>query len=652
MAGYVHWIDLYDENNTRVDPVENPRPYSPEKTCGRCHDFKSIAHGWHFNAASDQSSAPGRPGLPMIWSDARTGTHLPLSYRGWKGTHTPQQLGISHWQMAAKFGGYLPGMASPLANPKSENPTNADVASESPVTASVDRSRITGNLPIDCMLCHFRPGSGYSSFAWTEQIQEQNFSYAPTAALGIGVVTGNLKRLKDDLDLSSAEAIEQLPTIKYEPNRFRSDGKVFIDLIRKPSNESCYYCHTNMPSDGPKGDRWMHDDDVHLRAGLSCADCHRNGIDHETVRGFEGEQHKHGSITATLSCQGCHLGNQADLTAGRMGAPRPAHLGLPPLHFEKLSCTACHSGPALNSEIERVLTSTSHQLGSHIKRTGQELPAIFSNVILPVSGDAPLDEESAGSRFTPHRLMYPSFWGYIRDGKLQPINPEKAFELIRRPLKIRKDFTEEIGEVKLTLSQRKQILGDDKLARLKPEELNDQQRDLIQRAETTERKKQIDERLSAALKEIESAYSGTQPVFVSGGAGVSLTSEGNLKELSLAELGEAAQPYGWPTAHTVRPAQQSLGVNGCTECHGENANFFYAALTPISVLPGQEIQPVPVHQLQHVDIVRLSQWSKMFAGRSIFKVVSLALFGLTATILVAAVAVNLSSTWRSNDRRR
>ena len=29
---------------------------------------------------------------------------------------------------------------------------------------------------------------------------------------------------------------------------------------------------------------------------------------------------------------------------GRMGAPEPIHKGLPPVHLEKLSCTACHSG--------------------------------------------------------------------------------------------------------------------------------------------------------------------------------------------------------------------------------------------------------------------------------------------------------------------
>ena len=222
-SGYVHWIELYDENNNKIDPVENPKPYSPEKTCGRCHDFKTIAHGWHFNAAlSKPNSDAGRPGIPMIWSDPRTGTHLPVSYRGWEGTYHPNDLGISPWQMAAKFGGYLPGMktdAGSSGNATAAQSNNSGgsaggIESDAIRSSSIDRSAITGALPIDCMLCHFRPGSGYSPFTWTEQIQDQNFAYAPTAALGLAVVTGNLKRLKDSADLESAEVQEQLPSVR------------------------------------------------------------------------------------------------------------------------------------------------------------------------------------------------------------------------------------------------------------------------------------------------------------------------------------------------------------------------------------------------------------------------------------------------------
>ncbi len=151
-SGYVHLIDLYDASNTRIDPVkENPRPYSPRHTCGRCHDVATIAHGWHFDAM-DADAEAGRAGQPWIWSDSRTGTHLPLSFRKWVGTFEPDKVGISRWEMAAKFGGYLPG-----GGPGSEE--SFDLNSPTP-----DRSSITGELPVDCMICHRNQGSSYSPF--------------------------------------------------------------------------------------------------------------------------------------------------------------------------------------------------------------------------------------------------------------------------------------------------------------------------------------------------------------------------------------------------------------------------------------------------------------------------------------------------------
>lgn len=261
-----------------------------------------------------------------------------------------------------------------------------------------------------------------------------------------------------------------------------------------------------------------------------------------------------------------------------------------------------------------------------------------------------LPSDDAG-KYTPHRMTWPSFWGVVRDGKVEPLNPEQAFELVRKPLKIRKDFVEEIGEVKLTLSQRKQILGDDKAARLKPEELDSKQKKLIEDAEAAKRPKQIDERMLAALKEIEAAIPGSQAVFVSGGSGTIRNAENQLT-LSQDKLGDAAAPYAWPSAHMVRPAQQSLGINGCNECHGQNSAFFYASLKPVGVIPGQETAEVVAHELQHADIQRLAQWSQMFEGRSAFKVASLIALALTGMVAVASMAVNLSSLWRGNTKTR
>jgi len=661
--GYVHWIDLYDADNQRIDPAENSRPYSPEKTCGRCHDFKTISHGWHFNSNSTENPGDaGRPGQPLIWNDPRTGTHLPLSYRDWRGTFNPSDLGLTNWQVAAKFGGYLPGVSPEI--PQGSSSQNLDGSSaDSQVHATIDRSHITGTLPVDCMLCHHRPGSGYSPFVWTEQIEEQNFAYAPTAALGLAVVTGNMRRLKDNFDVRSPDTQDQLPQVRYEASRFRSDGKVFIDLVRRPTNDACYYCHTELSSQAPSGSRWTHDQDVHLRAGMLCADCHHNGLDHQTVRGFETENHPVGSLAAAWSCQGCHIGNPTGLGSGqdatslgagdipslpgRLGAPLPAHRGIPPLHFEKMSCTACHSGPALSHEIQRQIVSIGHDLGHHIKRTGDELPAIFGNINLPVDANGSITPDAVHGKYTPHRLLWPSFWGLIKEGQLQPVNPELAYELIRKPLKVRRDFGEELGEVKLSLAQRREILGDDRTARMKQEELNDDQRQKIETAENAERERQVEERILAALVELESVSPGAQAVFVSGGSGYARGAEGKLSQLNSSQLGDAAQPYAWPAAHAVRPARMALGATGCQECHGKESPFFFATVQPVGIVPGQNVEPIPIHQLQQADVERLTAWSQLFDGRSWFKLLGLTALGLTGFVVLSAFAVNLSDLWRN-----
>ncbi len=676
-SGYVHWIELLDANNTRVDPTADfPQPYSPERTCGRCHEFDTIAHGWHFNA-TDPNAESGRLGQPWIWSDSRSGTHLPLSYRGWEGTYNPDVLGLSRWEVAAKLGGFMPGGGVGSSQAESQSVPSEAGGGEA---AERDRSAIAGETPVDCLLCHNNQGSGYSPFVWTEQIEKQNFSYAPTVALGLAEVDGSMARLKK-FDASAADAASKLPKLTYNADRFRSDGKVFIDLVRKPQNNACNYCHTNISADSLTGSRWLHDEDVHVRAGMMCADCHRNSLDHHTVRGFEGERHVAGSLIASLSCQGCHLGSKAEMLgplaeAGRMGAPKPAHRGLPPLHFEKLSCTACHSGPQLEQQVPRQFNSIIHRLGEHVKRTGQELPAILGPVNLPrdyyyhanrvgvlsrsASSDAQdgseansgvHDEQTTADyldsqlKYTPHRLFWPSFWGTLSEGKLEPLNPEVAYELVRKPLKVRKDFTTELGEVSLSLSQRKEILGDDR-ARVKDEDRTSEESEKVRGAEKIAREVQIDERMQAALLAIEAQFPGKQAVYVTAGTGWVRYGDSNLKVLSGEELGAAAEPYAWPVAHNVRPARQALGAQGCTECHSDGARFFNAQLTPVGLVPDQELLPMRVHELQQADMVRLKNWNQLFAGRSSFKIASLIALAATCLITLSVLAWNIGSYWQ------
>ena len=319
-ARFLHHIHLYDANNRKIGP-DSTTPYSTEKTCGRCHDYETISHGWHFNAVLEDS-VEGRQAEPWIWTDPRTGTQLPLSYRSWNQTHQPRDLGITAWEMTKQFGGRIPGGG---VGQKSDE----EMPSE-----TVSRWPLSGTLEIDCLACHSVSGK-YDFNARREQIEEENFAWAATAALRIATIKGSVSRLKEGADPASEETKAKLPQMTYDAGAFASDGTVFMDLIRKPENNACYQCHSHRTvSEEGIDARWVHDQDVHLRSGMQCVDCHRNGIDHHIVRGFDGEVHPSGQSMTTLSCSGCHLGTATEL-AGRLGSPKPEHAGLPPVSLRK-----------------------------------------------------------------------------------------------------------------------------------------------------------------------------------------------------------------------------------------------------------------------------------------------------------------------------
>ena len=110
---FVHRIVLLDEDGAviraaREGEEPNTKPFSMAKTCGKCHsDYDVMQQGYHFNFANP--AAPhGRAGEPWILTDAQTRTQIPLSYRGWKGTFHPYDLGINDFNFA-----YVPGALEP-----------------------------------------------------------------------------------------------------------------------------------------------------------------------------------------------------------------------------------------------------------------------------------------------------------------------------------------------------------------------------------------------------------------------------------------------------------------------------------------------------------------------------------------------------------
>lgn len=641
-ARFLHHIHLYDANNRRIEP-DSTTPYSSSKTCGRCHDYETISHGWHFNAFL-ADSVDGREGEPWIWTDSRTGTQLPLSYRKWAQTFDPRDISISQWDMVRQFGGRIPG-GGPGHAPPNDQPSADETAEDKSTTESNgtgSRWPLTGSLEIDCLACHGVSGS-YNFNARRDQIAKQNFAWAATAGMQIGIVDGDVSRIKDGASPEDDATKEKLPKVIYDATRFAADGTVFVDLLRQPQNNACYQCHSNRTVDQTGIEsRWTHDEDIHLRAGMQCIDCHRNGIDHHIVRAFPGEQHPSGQDMVTLSCAGCHLGgdfvDELDLAlgkepkarpasnsalAGRLGSPRPEHAGLPPLHFEKLSCTACHGGPLPRDEAIGIMTSLAHSLGEKGHRVGNELPLIAGPVY--AKGD--------DGRVYPHRVVWPAYWAGLADGKLTPLNPDQIYDATRKALRVRKDFTSELLEPKLGSAEMKAVLGDDRY-RSKPEEWTDDEAAKVASATKEAGIKLFGEKVSAALLAIQEELAVEQAVYVANGFVYAVGEEAETVKKIDVKDGDATGMVRWPMAHNVRPAGWSLGITGCLECHSDSGKIFASTVSAVGPGPEQG-EPVAMYTLQGIDPDQRLAWNDLFTNRASFKwIVAGSITLLTMTLLL------------------
>lgn len=574
---YVHNLSLYTSDGSSINPASpHPAPFSTSATCAKCHDVKAVSGGWHFNA-HDPEVDHGRRGEPWVLVDSGAATQIPISYRGWPGTWHPDSLGLSSAEFVKLFGRHHPGGSIGIGKGRSADDTKG-----------WDQ---TGDLEIDCMICH-DTSAEYDPLRRMEQLELGNFPHLPAVAMGIGRAKGSLRdsgatksALEDfaAFDPAAEEgSVKSIVEFLYDMDRFDGDGRVLFELTAKVPSTNCLYCHTHRITESPeKVPQWQHTGDVHLTAGLSCVDCHRNGIDHHIVRGFEGETLPSGLSSEPFTCRGCHLGTGAThrlevtQTAGGLGSPIPGHRGIPPVHFEKMSCTSCHSGPRPAQEVSIVQTSMAHALGlPRFGRLSLEMPHIVEPVFLP----------DAHGRLAPHRLIWPAFFAEpSQDGKVYtPIMPARVREL-------------------LSIAEPDPIL------------------------ERTE------EGLVEVLKKLKT---GGIPgvVYIADGIVHRIGEDGKLQ--GVAE--DAAQPYSWPIAHDVRPAGQSFGASSCQECHAPDSPFLFGSVTAPLVLHRAGPIVYAAMEFSRFDALYHSTLARSFAARTAFKTLMLAAVIVMGLVLIAS----------------
>ena len=666
----VHLIPLKDENDQVIVPTEtDPMPFSARFTCGPCHDYKTIKAGWHFSAMKSEKN--GRPGEPWIWLDPKTGTVLPLSYRKWPGTRDPRDVGLNAWDFTQLFGRHMPG-----GGPGEPGENDIFLGADS-------RWNVSGKAEINCLACH-NASSRQDHSEWAKQILRQNLRWAATAAAGIGEVDGMASRLKETWDVYDGPSLDDhewavAPSVKYRTVDFDGKHRFFFDIAYPPGTARCLACHSVTPVGETKANA---EADVHTAAGLKCADCHRNDLGHGMIRGYEGEASVTGNRMAdSFTCRGCHMGEDATgerrVVPGRLGAPYPKHVGIPLVHFRRLACTVCHSGPMPKKDFTMVRTSRANRLGIHgVAQWSTELPAVIE----------PVYARDSQHKIGPNRLVWPAFWARVEGQKLIPLQPgvveaaagdilgpderiaavlaalaqaaaedevpvlvsgkfifEANVDLgldatevaaasrggtVRWAMKkgvtvnpLVPDFDpasadkdpaaeqkvqavlEALGTVagtpgrpavvvKKTLYQIKdgnldstevsrELTGAAGPGWLKDGKLEPLASDFDIRTITakaggdrTLTEEQVGLTLRALAAAKPKAGGASSYFYLSGGMRFGLDKEGKLVGREASE----ASAVTWPLAHNVRPKSQSLGRNGCTDCHSASAPFFFAKL--------------------------------------------------------------------------
>jgi hypothetical protein len=554
-----HIIPLRDPEGDTIQPGDRRAlPFSVSQTCGGdCHDVAAIGRGWHFNAT--QSNVPaGRNGQPWLLVDRQTATQIPLSYRAWPGTYRPQQMGMSEREFAIHFGGRTAGGFGPA-----EHDSEADRA----------RWLVSGTLEANCLVCH-DASAAYDQAEYANQVAKQNFRYAPAAASGLGLVTGSAAQMPDLFDYLLPNSVEdslqaQIPKVEYAPANFLPSGKVAFDIVRDTKASQCYYCHTNTDVAFTGAARWKGHEDIHLARGIGCNQCHRHGLDHMVVRGYEG------GASAALTCEGCHAKGNA------MGAPHPEHEGIPPLHFAKMTCTACHSGPLPEQSTRQFKNGMTHGLGEfNVNKGSEALPHLYY----------PVFARNEEGKLAPNRLVWPAFWGRLQNGTVKPLHPDEVKKVLAK------------GKLAAPLTVDGSWLNAD------------------------------DHWVEQVLHLLdEEAPSQGPAVYIAGGQ-LHRLDGGRLR----AEDHAQAQPYLWPIAHDVRPATQALGAKGCQDCHSTEAAIFFGKVSVDSPLASDRKAAWTMNRFEkNLDVDYQAKLARSWRYRGLLKAIGLTAAGLLLLFLLA-----------------
>jgi len=568
-------FSLLDEEGLVINPVngENAdKPYSPAKTCGKCHDYRKITEGYHFRQGAGEP-VPADMAARCQWAITPGNfggtwcSPAPLyRYLSPKENASPKAMDMTAFTfLSSGCGACHPGGGSAEFDREGKRYDLRMRDAASGFTPGGDnrfdgdyyqaRWSETGVLEADCLICHL---PGYKMGERNKHIKALNFRWAPTAGAGLGLVAGSVQDGKP-------------VTVAYDKARFKPDGTVQLNIVRQPRNEACLGCHAQ-PGWKKRGANYGGRTDVHLRAGLKCVDCHPAGTsaDDPRIRGPEEHQFAKGDepggrvrddLDGTVrDCAGCHA-------TGYLGAPVARHPWLPPLHLETIACQTCHIPERLVMPIE-VQASDRFNRDPYISAGMKQLWTFYGPDrryrnhygILETMGydDKPTEP------FRPVLVRY--------KGRIYPVNRvHSAWPAIETEGKPGLMMPKPGDIVKMWSAHLQDPTRFPELASIK-----DDNGDGISEVNRPEEIDALIASVSAQLKKTGYPMEGRRVVWAMNDRVYSSGSQ--YREIPKNPW--EASPYGnvHKYSHDVFPAASALGAGGCTDCHSPGSSFFFGSV--------------------------------------------------------------------------
>jgi len=562
---------LLDEDGTVINPVAGinaDKPYSPRQTCGKCHDYKKITKGFHFQQGKDEiatgtfderiqwASTPGNYG--GSWCSP-----APLySYLSPKENSSATEMDMTSFTFITNGCGTChPGGGSMEFDRagKRYDKFMEEAGFTAGGTNNFDGDYYkahwnrSGVAEADCNICHLPE---YDYKGRNNHLMKWNFKWMATAGSGFAKVEGSVK---DSTEIA----------LTYDLSKFSADGKVSMHLVREPRNETCLNCHSK-PQWKKRGASFTEFTDVHIAKGVKCVDCHVSGsmAADERIRGKEVHQFGKGDDPSGMvrndldntmrTCNDCH-------TTGYLNAPIAKHAWLPPLHLEKIACQSCHI-PQRKVKSALVQVSDVFNPGTKITPPPKYTWTFYDQNLNYWNHYGELTQFTAKDQptdpFLPQYALY--------KGQIFPVNVvHSAWPAIYTPGKpgLHQPRMKDIYDMWMAHKADNSVYPE--LANIK-----DDNEDLIPELNRAE---EIDGFIAAVTKcLINKDYdlSERKVVWVNNDRMYFSSTEFE----TLPKEDWEASPYAsvYKYSHDVFPAKAGLGATGCTDCHSFNSSFMFA----------------------------------------------------------------------------